>query len=104
MAKFMGKEESLKISKIVAEKIKSKKFIVKANLKITSTSPEGVLIIRKALSTKYSKVNYLGAPNYMLSVEDKDYKSANKKLDSEIEAIEEYIRKQPNTKIEVEKE
>ena len=90
---FMSKEDAAKISKIFAEKIKTKRIIVKSGLKITSTDPEGVKIIKEALTVKDAKVSYLGAQNYMISVEDKEYKAANKKLEALVLKITEALKK-----------
>lgn len=97
---FMNKEEASKISKIFTEKIKTKRIIVKTGLSITSIDPEGIKIIKDALNVKDAKVSYLGAPNYSISVEDKDYKSANKRLATIIVKVTEALEKK-GAKVEV---
>ncbi|MFC1685820.1 S1 RNA-binding domain-containing protein [Nanoarchaeota archaeon] len=90
----MGKEEAEKLSKIVSEKIKSKDIFVKATLKVSSTDSEGVNLIKNALNIKEEgmKITYLGAPNYMITIKGKDYKTSSKKLREVIEKIEKSLK------------
>jgi len=105
LEEFMSKDEASKISKIVSEKMKAKKVIVKANLRITSNDPRGIEIIKKALDIKDARIIYLGAPCYMLSVEDADYKSANKRVEAIIAKISDSLRKSGSKiEFEIEKE
>lgn len=97
---YMSKEDAGKISKIFAEKIKTKRIIVKSNLSVTITDPEGIKTIKDVFNVKDAKVSYLGAPNYSISVEDKDYKTANKKLAAIILKITEALEKK-GTRVEV---
>ncbi len=94
LEEFMPKADAAKLAKIVAEKIKPKNVFVKTALKLTSTDPEGVSMIREALNIKEEglKITYLGAPNYMITIEEKDYKQANKKLCAVIEKIEKSLK------------
>ncbi len=100
LEEFLGKEDSAKVQKIVAEKIKTKKISARAEIKITSTDPEGISVIKNALNLKDIKVSYLGAPNYLLISEDKDHKVANKKLENAIQKITESLKKS-GSKVEV---
>ena len=102
LKEFMNKTDAEKILRIVAEKIKPKKIFVKATLKITSTNINGISIIKNALDIKEKRltINYLGAPNYMISLEGDDYKTANKKLKTITEKIEKSLKKS-NTKLEI---
>lgn len=103
LEEFMTKDEAAKISKIISEKIKVKKVKVKANLKITSQDSNGIGIIKGALSMKEPGliISYLGAPHYMISIEDKDYKSANKRMEALLAKITEAF-KNSGTKMEFE--
>lgn len=74
--------------KIASENVKIQKVTVSAVLELTSTKPDGVNIIRRALRSAEPEVAdaeiellYLGAPNYRLKVTAFDYKTANKALD-----------------------
>jgi len=102
LKEFLTKSEADKVSKIVAEKIKPKKIFVKVRLKITSTDPEGIQKIKRALDIKANglKITYLGAPNYLISIEGDDYKKTNKQLDEIVEKIIKDLKK-GNTKVEV---
>lgn len=103
LTEFMGKEEAAKVSKIVAEKIKTKSITAKADIKITTSSPEGVIDIKNALDLKDVRVSYLGAPSYTVISEDKDPKLANKKLEAALLKITESLRKS-GAKVEISKE
>ncbi len=85
-----SEDESERFLKLVSEKIKEKKVTVKERISLSSEAENGIERIKKILSDveKRVKVNYIGAPYYSLSVEDKNYKEANKKLKEIIEQIE----------------
>ena len=72
------------LSELIKEKIKPQTVSIKAVLKLTCASSNGIEVIKKALkkvlalSTEKNKVNvvYLGAPRYQLSVISSNYKDA----------------------------
>lgn len=100
LEEFMAKDEASKILKIVSEKIKTKKIVEKVEIRITSTSSDGISIIKKALDVNDVKVSYLGAPNYMIISEDKDHKNAKKKLENALSKITDALKKS-GAKVEV---
>jgi len=78
-----------KLLELIKEKIKIKKFEVKAKISVSSTSPEGIRLIKEIFkhALKNSKISYLGAPHYLITVEDTDHKEANKKIQQALEII-----------------
>ncbi|HJJ29203.1 MAG TPA: translation initiation factor IF-2 subunit alpha [Methanocorpusculum sp.] len=79
--------------KIAQENVRIQKVTVSGILELTSTKPDGVNIIRRALRSAEPKVEgaeiellYLGAPNYRIKVTAFDYKTANKALKKAAEA------------------
>ena len=81
---------------LVKSSIKKPKAVVKAIATIKSYSPNGleeVKEILKKVKAKYkANIHYLGAPRYMIIVEDEDYKKANKRM----KKIEEFILSSSN--------
>jgi len=88
LAKFSLPEEgALALAKVASENVKVPKVTVSAVLELTSTKPDGVNIIRRALRSAEPKVDgaeiellYLGAPHYRVKVVAPDYKTAEKAL------------------------
>lgn len=79
--------------KTASENVRIQKVTVSGILELTSTKPDGVNIIRRALRSAEPKVEgaeiellYLGAPNYRIKVTAYDYKTANKALKKAAEA------------------
>jgi len=97
---FFNKDETEKLSKLIREKIKAKKFEAKKKISLSTIASNGISIIKKALAVKDAKVTYLGAPFYLVSVESKDYKDANKKLENALLEICKKI-KEAGGKVEV---
>lgn len=83
-------EEASKLIKLVSDKIREKKVIVKVKIKLSSEAEEGIEKIKKILSEveKKAKVNYISTPYYSIIVEDKNYKEANKKLKQILDEID----------------
>ncbi|MFH1248794.1 MAG: S1 RNA-binding domain-containing protein [archaeon] len=86
-----GKEQTDQIIKIINDK-PEKKVYVKAKMTMSSESGDGVVKIKNILSQllktyKNLDINYLSAPNYSISVESTDYKTANTQLDAIISKI-----------------
>ena len=73
--------------KIAEENVRIQKATVTATLVLTSSKPDGVNIIRRALRSAEPKIDgaeielqYLGAPNYRIKVTSTDYKKADRAL------------------------
>ncbi len=76
------------LAKVASENVKVPKVTVSAILELTSTKPDGVNVIRRALRSAEPKVDgaeiellYLGAPKYRVKVVAPDYKTAEKALE-----------------------
>ncbi|QYZ78796.1 translation initiation factor IF-2 subunit alpha [Methanofollis formosanus] len=82
-----GVNEALKA--VAQENVKIPKVTITGTLVLTSTKPDGVNIIRRALRSAQPKVEedveielvYLGAPNYRIKVTAPDYKRAEKAIE-----------------------
>jgi len=76
------------LSQVARENVKVPRVTVAGNLILTSTKPDGVNIIRRALRSAEPKIpeaeielTYLGAPTYRIKVTAPDYKKAEKALE-----------------------
>ncbi len=87
---------SLELVTLIKEKIKPQEVKVKSIIKLISYSPDGINIIKNVFEsiTLLSKekgyrlrISYLGAPKYMLSITDFDYKKAEKDMDDILNKI-----------------
>jgi translation initiation factor 2 subunit 1 len=74
--------------KVAHENVKVPRVTVAGNLIMTSTKPDGINIIRRALRSAEPKIpgvdielTYLGAPAYRIKVTAPDYKKAEKALE-----------------------
>jgi len=79
--------------KKIQEKIKTKKIFVRSKINVTCFEENGLDKIKKTLDISGVKINYISAPKYVLEVEDSNYKSANKKMESFIEQVESNAKK-----------
>jgi translation initiation factor 2 subunit 1 len=74
--------------RVATENVKTPKVTITGYLDLTSTKPDGVNIIRRALRSALPKVSefdielsYVGAPTYRIKVTAPDYKSAEKAIE-----------------------
>jgi translation initiation factor 2 alpha subunit (eIF-2alpha) len=76
------KDEANKFVEIIKEKVQEKKATVKTKFTITSDAANGIEKIKKILVEleDKAKINYMGSSNYLLTIEDNNYKEANRKL------------------------
>lgn len=92
MLKEVGfsEDEASKLLNLIKEKAKERRVSVKAKIKLSSEAEDGIERIKKILSEigEKAKISYVGAPNYLIAVENTDYKEANKKLKEFIDEIE----------------
>ncbi|VVB82081.1 Translation initiation factor 2 subunit alpha [uncultured archaeon] len=80
LEKIAGKENSKKIVDILNSH-KKKILLVKKEINLTTTQPNGITLIKKVLETfKGIKVKYISAGRYSLEIESEDAKTADKKL------------------------
>ena len=86
--------EAEKFLKLIKEKIKQKLVKVKAEIMLTTQAEDGIERIKKILVpiSKKANVSYVAAPRYVLSIEEKNYKEANKKLEKLLNEIQKKAR------------
>ena len=70
------------LTKLVLERLKPQKVHLAGTLELSLTVPDGVEILKKTLMQmqKEAAINYVAAGKYRVTVEDTDYKLAEKKL------------------------
>lgn len=103
LEKYISKEDAKKVLDIIREKMKPKKVILKATLEISSNASNGLVLIKEMLlKQKDVTITYIGAPNYLLVVEDENPKAASKKLETAINSIMELAKKN-GVKVEAKK-
>ncbi|MCS7134570.1 MAG: S1 RNA-binding domain-containing protein [Candidatus Pacearchaeota archaeon] len=95
MLKELGleEEEAKEFVKKLKEKIKTKKVSLKAKFGLRCFEPNGIERIKKVLDID-GKIIYAGAPFFILSVENSDYKSAAKKIEFLLEEIKKRAEKE----------
>lgn len=87
--KFNLGKEAEKLSELIKERIRAKKAIVKASIKLKLPENSGISSIKKIFDIKKPgiKITYISAPNYLISVETDDYKKSNRILSEVIAEI-----------------
>ena len=93
LEKLAGKENSKKILDVLKTQ-KKKKAIIKKEISLTTTKPNGITIIKKILEIFNGiKIKYLSAGRYALELESEDIKVADKKMKEMIESAEKESKK-----------
>lgn len=101
-----SKEEMQRFIEIIKEKVRVKKAVVKAKFSLSSESGDGIEKIKRLLAELENKgfdISYVSSPHYTITVEDKDYKEANKKIRVALDLLSAKT-KDYECKFEVEKE
>lgn len=94
LEKIIGKRDSQKILEILKNQ-KQKKAEIKKELFLTTTEPEGIILIKKILGeVKEAEIKYISAGRYNIKVESIDIKKADNKLKEIIEEIKQKSKKQ----------
>lgn len=93
LEKLVGKENASKILEIL-KKQKEKVFSIKKEIKFTSTSPEGLKVIKDVLSEdKEVEIVYLAAGRYSITAKGENLKKTDQKIKEFIEKIEKEQKK-----------
>ncbi len=93
LEQIVGKENAGKILDILKMQ-KKKKTIIKKEIHITTTKPNGITLIKKILDIfKDVNARYISAGKYRLELESEDIKSADKRLNGMINAAEKDSKK-----------
>jgi translation initiation factor 2 alpha subunit (eIF-2alpha) len=88
LEKIVGKENSKKILDVLNTQ-KKKKAIIKKEIHLTTTKPEGITLIKKVLSIFNGiTVKYISAGRYSVELESSDIKLADKKIKEMIDSAE----------------
>lgn len=91
----IANEEIKKVFDVLDEKIKNKKVNIRAKFMLRCDLPNGIERIKGVLGDVNApgiNITYLGAPNYIIDLQGKDYKELNKKLKEIIESFEKKAR------------
>lgn len=75
------------LSKIAKETIKRPIRRISGILTASICAPNGIDILKKALTSVDVRVHYIGAPKYMIIAEHEDWKKCEKKLNAAVEQI-----------------
>ncbi|HOX35267.1 MAG TPA: translation initiation factor IF-2 subunit alpha [Methanoregulaceae archaeon] len=96
----LSKKTSEALLRVASENVKVPRVEVIGNLILTSTLPDGVSVIKKALKSAEVKIAgvdiellYLGAPTYRIKVTAPDYKKAEKTLEKAANAAISVVEK-----------
>lgn len=92
LEKIVGKKEAERIIEILKSQ-KEKTIVLRRNFKLSSSAQNGLELIKKILDSKGEKdIRYLGSGKYVLSVEEKEIKKADKKAEDLLSEIEEFAK------------
>jgi translation initiation factor 2 alpha subunit (eIF-2alpha) len=93
LEKIVGKENSKRILDILNIQ-KKKKATVKKEIHLTTTKPNGIILIKKIFEIfKGIKIKYISAGRYSLELESEDIKIADKKIRDMIDIAEKDSKK-----------
>jgi len=88
LEKISGKPAAKKIMEIINSQ-KKKKSVLKREIHLTTTSPEGIELLKKMLGNiKQAEVKYISAGKYVLKIESEDIKKADNEMKGILEGIE----------------
>ena len=94
LEKLIGKEDSKKVLNILKAQ-KQKKAIIKKEISLTTTKPNGLKLIKNLLGyAKEANIKYISAGRYSIKTESTDPKTADNKLKEIINEIEKKSKKQ----------
>ena len=83
---FVTKKQAEELKKIFAEKKEKEKEVAKTII-LKTNKESGLKDIKEVLKIKDAKINYLGSSKFSVLVKDKNYKTANLKLEKLIDGI-----------------
>jgi translation initiation factor 2 alpha subunit (eIF-2alpha) len=93
LEKIVGKENSKKVLEILKTQ-KQKKAIIKKEIGLTTTEPEGIEKIKELLKKIKAEINYISAGKYLIKIEGKDMKNTDTEMKKILEEIEDQSKKQ----------
>jgi len=97
LEKITGKENAKKILEIL-QKQKTKEAVIRKDIFLKTTKPNGLSIIKEILNlgdnkNKKTEIKYISAGKYSLKVKSKDFKEANNKMQNILLQIEQKAKK-----------
>jgi translation initiation factor 2 subunit 1 len=100
--KFGIQQYREKLLDIIKEKMKTKKIMLKTKISVSSLASDGVKSIKEIMSVKEPgvKITYISAPLYSITLENSNYKDANKRMNELIQKISDAAKKK-NVKFEI---
>jgi len=98
LQEYFTKEETEKILKILQEK-REKQVEIKKEFFLSSSSPQGITLIKRILMPYKEKMNYLAAGRFVIKIKSQDYKKANSESIKILQEIQEKAKKE-NCKFE----
>lgn len=94
LEKLIGKDSSSKVLEILNTQ-KKKTVFLKKEIALTTTSPNGLTLIKKLLGdNKEVEIKYIAAGKYSIKREDSDIKNAAMKIKEIVENIEKAAKKE----------
>ncbi len=94
LEKAVGKENAKKILEIINTQ-KIKKFIIKKEINLTTSQPNGLELIKRLLEkVKDAQINYICAGRYSIKTEAEDIKKADNKSKEIVKEIESDAKRQ----------
>jgi len=99
LEKYISKQESEKITKILKEK-KTKETVVSRKFSLKSKDPRGIILIKEIINEAIKSTNcegcettYIAAGKYIIKIKTKDLKKSDQQLTQIMEKIEEDSKK-----------
>ena len=95
LEKLVGKENTLKIVSIVSKQ-KVKAIVLKKEISLKTTSPNGLELIKKILTIDKEnvEVQYIAAGRYVLKLKAPDFKQGNTQVQKIVQEMEEQAKKE----------
>src|SRR3989339_179890 len=93
LEKLIGAESTQKVIEILKSH-KQKEVAIKKEIKLTTTNPKGLTIIKKLLDREDAEIKYISAGRYTIKTVANNLKDADKKQKEIQEEIEKETKKQ----------
>src|SRR3989339_25184 len=93
LEKLIGAESTQKVIEILKSH-KQKEVAIKKEIKLTTTNPKGLTIIKKLLDREDAEIKYISAGRYTIKTSANNLKDADKKQKEIQEEIEKETKKQ----------
>jgi len=98
-AKYMSKEQSEQLSKILSERKEKEKEVTRI-LILKTLDSQGINKIKEVLNIKDAEIKYKGSSQFLIKTKAKDFKIANQQMENILEEIKKKS-KERNIKLEI---